>query len=137
MCKLHPAVAACVKLCCHDDTPARLAQGRSGGDDELDVPGDATGFAQKLVLKDQAVPTVLEPARTPQTHLTKQCSGSVRSDRSLTQHPVRHHQQWRESTADPRTAHLLHLLSRSSLLQYGAVLSGHAASIAEKESGDQ
>lgn len=37
MCKLHPAVAACVKLCCHDDTPARLAQGRSGGDDELDV----------------------------------------------------------------------------------------------------
>ncbi|KAL1265647.1 hypothetical protein QQF64_003674 [Cirrhinus molitorella] len=40
MCKLHPAVAACVKLCCHDDTPARLAQGRSGGDDELDVPGD-------------------------------------------------------------------------------------------------
>lgn len=37
---MHPAVAACVKLCCHDDTPARLAQGRSGGDDELDVPAD-------------------------------------------------------------------------------------------------
>lgn len=37
---MHPAVAACVKLCCHDDTPARLAQGRSGGDDELDVPCD-------------------------------------------------------------------------------------------------
>lgn len=35
------------------------------------------------------------------------------------------------------SAHLLHLLSRSSLLQYGAVLSGHAASIAEKESDDQ
>lgn len=35
------------------------------------------------------------------------------------------------------SAHLLHLLSRSSLLQYGAVLSGHAASIAEKESGIQ
>jgi len=26
-----------------------------------------TGFAQKLLLKDQAVPTVLESARTPQT----------------------------------------------------------------------
>ncbi|KAL1265648.1 hypothetical protein QQF64_003675 [Cirrhinus molitorella] len=35
------------------------------------------------------------------------------------------------------SAHLLHSLFRSSLLQNGAVLSGHAASMAEKASGGQ
>lgn len=33
----------------------------------------------------------------------------MRSDRSLTQHPVRHRQQWQESTADPGTGQGLSL----------------------------
>lgn len=60
---MHPAVAACVKLCCHDDTPARLAQGRSGGDDELDVAMACVRYAQIRGRKLSACDTVGSNAR--------------------------------------------------------------------------
>ncbi|KAK2874340.1 hypothetical protein Q8A67_021493 [Cirrhinus molitorella] len=125
MCKLHPAVAACVKLCCHDDTPARLAQGRSGGDDELDVPGDGV-CAICTHTRKEALCSAFDssPELVSNQHLTKQCSGSVRIVTDLSLSAQSGTISSGEST--PLTPE-----------QNGAVLSGHAASMAEKASGGQ